>query len=349
MSPKSEKVLTAKIAEKAVAQEECIFDEYEEIELPAAEVLEKYEGTVSLDRLTQVKDSLAKHLANHTGALFLNGVAELPTAVAEIFSKHQGGLYLNGLKNLDVSSARYLTQTSGILSLDGLQRISDELGHVLAGHNGALRLNGLTDLSTKAAKALFQSDEELYLNGLTTLSPEIASILAGFSEEGSHSKGYRSFGGLESVSDQLFEIFSKYEEGLGWQSYARIPNGPRGIYVGCLYEIQKVALAKGTDDQEFVVGISFDYCDRSYAGFRIMQRGEIRRLIAALETESKVGTPNMPGEWYEEFNISLLKDSFQIHSPWPCDIKAMRELFGDSVGETSLFDSVLEHAPASDN
>jgi len=31
MAAKPEKVLTAKIAEKAVAQEECIFDEYEEI------------------------------------------------------------------------------------------------------------------------------------------------------------------------------------------------------------------------------------------------------------------------------------------------------------------------------
>jgi hypothetical protein len=48
-------------------------------------------------------------------------------------------------------------------------------------------------------------------------------------------------------------------------------------------------------------------------------------------------------------DISLLKDCFEIYSASPSSILAMREVFPDDVGETSLFDSVLEHAPSIDD
>jgi len=347
MSSKAGKVLTAKIAEKAIARDDCDLYEYTDIEDAAAEVLARYDGSLSLGGLTHITDSTAKHLGNHKGSLWLNGLHCLSAETANTLSKHQGGLWLWGLKTLDSTCALHLAKTSGMLSLTGLTVLSDEIIEILADHNDSLDLSGLTSLSLKGANALFKSQHELLLNGLTSLSPEVAAVLASCCDEGSHSNGYRSFGGLEHATDELFDIFSKYEEGLAWDSYARIPNGPRGIYAGCLYDIEKVASTKGNDEREFVVGLSFDYCDRNYKGYKIMQRIEIQRLMAALGTGCKVGTPNMPGEWHEEFDISLLKDSFQIHSPWPCDIKAVRELFGDSVGETSLFDSVLEHAPES--
>jgi hypothetical protein len=63
-----------------------------------------------------------------------------------------------------------------------------------------------------------------------------------------------------------------------------------------------------------------------------------------MEAPIKIGTPNMPGSWYEEFEIGLLDGAFSIHSADPDDVSAMRSLFGNKVGETSLFDSVLEAA-----
>ena len=122
-----------------------------------------------------------------------------------------------------------------------------------------------------------------------------------------------------------------------------------GVWIHDLLEIKKVARAVYSDDREFIVTLSFEYCEVKYSGFRIMKKGEIRSLVAALNTDAKIGTPNMPGEWYEEFDISLLKDCFEIYSASPSSILAMREVFPDDVGETSLFDSVLEHAPSIDD
>lgn len=145
--------------------------------------------------------------------------------------------------------------------------------------------------------------------------------------------GELSLAGLETISGEMVDILASHEG---------------KVSVPMLTDIEKVAAAKGDDEREFVVGLDFYYCDVNYSGFQIMDRAEIRGLLTALETDCKIGTPNMPDHWWEEFDIGLLKGCFTIHSPWPSDVQAMRKLFGRWVGQTSLFDSVMEHAPSGD-
>ena len=57
----------------------------------------------------------------------------------------------------------------------------------------------------------------------------------------------------------------------------------------------------------------------------------------------------MPGSWEEDYDISLLQDAFSIHSDNPDDINSMRNLFGDSVGNTDLLNMVLDEVSGSDD
>jgi hypothetical protein len=329
MSKKTEKVLTAKIAQKAVANRDSDLSEYTKIEESAAEVLANYEGYVQLDGISQLPEPLAKILANHKGGLSLSGIESLTEETAAVLGKIPGGLALDGLEEVSKKSAEQLISCRGGLSLDGLNKISDELLGVLADHEGGLSLGGLAQLSLEAAKLLQKHKGVLSLDGLKTLSPEVARTLAKHQD-------HLSLHSLENLSDDLLDIFSERED---------------GGYIASFFDITEIAAAKYSDDREFIVSLSFEYCDVNYKGYRIMTKREIRDLVAALNTDVKIGTPNMPGEWFEEFDISLLKDSFAIHSPWPSYIQAMRKVFfgEESVGETSLFDSVLEHAPSSDD
>lgn len=352
MSKKTEKVLTAKIAQKAVALEQCKLNKYTEIEDAAAEALAKYEGPIELNGLHQLPESAAKHLASHRGELWLCGFSELSESTATLISKHEWGLFLNGLKTLTLNSALQLIQTTGILSLDGLKDLKDELATILVKHSGPLSLRGLSRMPDETATILSKHEGSrkslpklpmsykdhgrsggLFLDGLKTLTLESARALAKHQE-------FISLGGLKGASKEIFEIFCQREGG-AWIWAA-------GVWAHCFYDINKVANEKGNDEQEFIVALDFRYCDVNYEGFQIMKRGWIRSLLAALETNSKIGTPNMPGSWYEEFDIGLLKYCFEIHSPWPSEINAMRNLFGDCVGETSLFSKVLDHVPSSD-
>ena len=103
-------------------------------------------------------------------------------------------------------------------------------------------------------------------------------------------------------------------------------------------------LNDGDFDQEFIVGVNFEFTEVTYRGFQIMTRSEIQSLQNALENDREIGTPNMPEEWYEEFHISELREvhAFTIHSDDPEDVQKMRDVFGDHVGNTDLFDVVLE-------
>ena len=329
MSKKTEKVLAAKIAQKAIKDGEYDFSKYSEIDDAAAEFLAEHEGYIKLDGIRELSESLARFFANHKGGLSLSGVSKLSDEAAALLSNRQGSLELNGLKTLSKQSAHHLIQRPESLYLNGLKDISDELVEILVANKEVLSLNSFTRLSLENAK-LFAEHQVggLFLGDFKRLSPDIARILARHS-------GHLALG-IEDISDEVIDIFSEREE---------------GAYIFNLYDIEKVAKADYSDDREFIVSLSFEYCDVKYNGFRIMKKGEIRSLVAALSTGAKIGTPNMPGEWHEEFDISLLKDCFGIHSPWPSYIQAMRKVFfgEESVGETSLFDSVLEQAPASDD
>ena len=328
MSKKTEKVLTAKIAQKEIKQGEYDLSKYSEIDDAAAEFLAEHEGYINLGGIRDLSESLARFLANHKGGLSLSGVSKLSDEAAAILSNRQGALELNGLKTLSKQSALYLIQRPESLYLNGLADISDELLAILTKHKEALGLVAFNKLSLENAKILSEHQGGLFLGDFKNISPEIARVLA-------KHPGHLALG-IEDISDEVIDIFSEREE---------------GAYISNLYDIEEVARAHYSDDREFIVCLSFEYCDVKYNGFRIMKKREIRSLVTALNTGAKIGTPNMPGEWFEEFDISLLKDSFAIHSPWPSYIQAMRKVFfgEESVGETSLFDSVLEQAHASDD
>lgn len=433
MAAKSGKVLTAELAREAIERDDCNLSEYTDIEEAAAKILAKYEGSLVLDGLSLIPDSVALNLAKHNGDLSLNGLVrltpesasalakhrgsylsldglgdpcvqaryvislseeglpadeirrrafgsseargsiddesgvfvtqaagedlqktlgtlanhqgtlrlsglgvalemddsterfELSEKLSELLGKHKGSLMLWGLESINPECAQKLARVQGSLGL-GIKTISKPIAEALAQHKGPLWLDGLTELSKEIAVILCAHEGGLSFDGLKTLHSEVARVLAQHGEE-------LSLAGLEEFSAELFEIFSAHEG---------------KVSVPMLTDIEKVAAAKEDDEREFIVGLDFDYCDVNYSGFQIMDRSEIRGLLTALETDCKIGTPNMPDHWWEEFDIGLLKGCFTIHSPWPSDVEAMRKLFGRWVGQTSLFDSVMEHAPSGD-
>jgi hypothetical protein len=109
------------------------------------------------------------------------------------------------------------------------------------------------------------------------------------------------------------------------------------------YDLDAICTS-GRPDDEYIVQLNFSYCDVKYSGYRILTCKELGYLLAGLRSGVEIGTPNMPGSWYEEFEIGLLEGAFSIHSADPNNVFAMRSLFGNKVGETSLFESALEAA-----
>ena len=107
-------------------------------------------------------------------------------------------------------------------------------------------------------------------------------------------------------------------------------------------DLIKIISNEGEPEDEFIVGIDFYYCDVTYSGYQIVDRSTVNILWDELQKDRQVYTPNMPGDWYEEFDISLLEDAFSIHSDSPDDVNSMRNLFGDSVGNTDLLNMVLD-------
>ncbi|MDB4630649.1 hypothetical protein OAF87_02720 [Akkermansiaceae bacterium] len=102
--------------------------------------------------------------------------------------------------------------------------------------------------------------------------------------------------------------------------------------------ISKEIAEQGAPGDEFIVGVDFNYCDVNYSGYQILTRTQIVKLCKQLDSDRQIGTPNMPGDWWEEFDISELKGAFTIHSDRAEDVGAMRGLFGGAVGNTDLFE-----------
>lgn len=102
--------------------------------------------------------------------------------------------------------------------------------------------------------------------------------------------------------------------------------------------------ASGNPDDEYIVKIDFSYCDVTYSGYQILTCNELGELLSGLRSGAQIGTPNMPGSWYEEFDVAELDGAFSIHSKYTDDVSAMRSLFGESVGETSFFEYVMQAA-----
>ena len=298
-----------------------------------------------------VSAGAAKALAQHRGAsLWLIGLAGLSEPAARALAEHRGTLTIGELSFLSEAAAKALVVHEGQLvyyalganlmdparrqndlNIESLvERAKTQLEKPLTAKRTSEAvdkdhcvLSEYTDIEDAAAKILAKYEGSVVLDGLRKLDAGAARALAAH-------KGGLSLGGLEEFAEELFAIFDENHD---------------AVAVPILTDIDKVAATKGDDAREFIVGLEFYYCDVNYNGYLIMRRDEIRILLAALETDCKIGTPNMPGDWHEEFDIALLKGCFSIHSPWPSDIKAMRKLFGRCVGEVSLFDSVWTQAP----
>ena len=73
-----------------------------------------------------------------------------------------------------------------------------------------------------------------------------------------------------------------------------------------------------------------------------MTREDLGKLVGGLQLDGETYPPNMPESWCMDFPIADLRGVFSIHSEELSDIAPMRKLFGESVGETSFFDQILE-------
>jgi len=87
---------------------------------------------LTLNGLTSLSDTDAKHLREYKGHLHLNGLTSLSDVAAESLSKHRGDH----------------------LSLDGLTSLSDAAAESISKHKGHISLSGLTSLSDAAAESL---------------------------------------------------------------------------------------------------------------------------------------------------------------------------------------------------
>ena len=103
----------------------------------------------------------------------------------------------------------------------------------------------------------------------------------------------------------------------------------------------KEITSQGYSYDELIVALNFEYDGTTYQGRRIMSRDELGKLCAGLMVNREITIPNNRGGYYD-LHVSTLDRSFTIHSDIPEDVESMRNQSGESVGDTSLFDSVIE-------
>ncbi len=282
----------------------------------SADVLASRKGELFLSRLTVLADSeagraLADKLIRDADHFGFDSLTTLSEKVAERFAKFGGSyLQLNGLTSLSENTAKKLAMHRGeggksSLALNGLRELSHGAATALAGYQGALELASISELSDAAASALAE-------------------------REGARSVFLR---GLKRLSPTAAECLTCPDTGP-----IKIPENLR------VTDVRQVAALEGDPDREFIVALSFYFCEVSYSGFRVMSRDQIRKLVRGLDSGAKIGAENMPGSWDEEFDVGLMANSFRIHSGRRADVAAMKLLFGDSVGQTDYFQAVCDAA-----
>ena len=105
----------------------------------------------------------------------------------------------------------------------------------------------------------------------------------------------------------------------------------------------KEITTQGYDYDKLIVELNFECDGTTYQGRRIMSRHDIGQLCAGLQINRVVALPPHKAESYpSEIDVKTLQRAFTIHSDKPEDVAVMREQFGESVGDTRLFDSVIE-------
>jgi hypothetical protein len=134
----------------------------------------QHSASLILDGLTNISDNAAESLSLRKGGISLDGLTNISEKVAEHFAQHHGDLFLNGLTSISDKTAEFLAQHHGNLYLNGLTSISDKTAESLSHHHGNLMINGLTSLSDNAAESFSQHQSDLYLSGLITISDAAA-------------------------------------------------------------------------------------------------------------------------------------------------------------------------------
>ena len=115
---------------------------------------------------------------NHHGSLLLDGLESLPESVAAALALHDGGVSLRRVRHLSLSAAKSLATVRGFVSLGGLKRLGPRLAAELAGCTGNLMLDGVEELTPGVARKLQKHTGMLSMNGLSEISIETAKILA---------------------------------------------------------------------------------------------------------------------------------------------------------------------------
>lgn len=342
-----------------------------------------YQGELNFDGLSELSNEQAQILATHTGkSVSLLGIKSLTSAAVKALSVHQGRLQI-GLKRVSDDSADVLASRKGELYLPDLTGLADsDAGLALADKliRDDSSFNSLTTLSEKVAERFAKlGDGYLRLNGLTSLSENTAKKLAMHCGEGG--KSSLALNGLRELSHGAATALAGYQGALELESISELSDaaasalaereGARSVYLRglkrlsqtaaeCLTcpdtgpikipenlrftDVRQVAALEGDPDREFIVALSFYFCEVNYSGFRVMSRDQIRKLVRGLDSGAKIGAENMPGSWDEEFDVGLMASSFRIHSGRRADVAAMKLLFGDSVGQTDYFQAVCDTA-----
>jgi hypothetical protein len=104
----------------------------------------------------------------------------------------------------------------------------------------------------------------------------------------------------------------------------------------------KEITTQGYDYDELIVELNFECDGTTYHGRRIMSRHDIGKLCAGLQITRDIMIPPHETKSYYKRDVGILQQAFTIHSDKPEDVASMREQFGESVGDTRLFDSVIE-------
>jgi hypothetical protein len=104
----------------------------------------------------------------------------------------------------------------------------------------------------------------------------------------------------------------------------------------------KEITTQGYDYDKLIVELNFECDGTTYQGRRIMSRHDIGKLCAGLQINRDIAIPQHETRSYHERDVRILQRAFTIHSDKPEDVASMREQFGKSVGDTRLFDSVIE-------
>lgn len=157
--------------------------------------------------LTSISPEQAAILVEHQGSLVLDRVSELPPAAIELLIKRTGKLSLGALTTLnDARLARAIAASKpSFIRLNQLKQLDDEVARELISAKCSLLLNGLTNLSDETAAVLGEHQGNLSLQQVSNISEKAAHSLA------KHSRMLR-LGKTEQFSQVSLDILQQNPE-----------------------------------------------------------------------------------------------------------------------------------------